>query len=413
MLYNNLLTSLPFYEKVVLQDRFRPQVANDTIFAQLAPIDGLLPFQFRKPTESMLPKAWRIKCADTNKRLEDYLDGYEDDVVADLTDFIATQLEYATLVDADGVAYDYFWFTYDTNSLGALISEVPSGLPHGYYYIEFLFDVLVTGETYEEVAYCSEIFKVPEDETFLWNAPDSCKYITLKWYNDADIDPIHYLNDNSLYNLVYLETFITSSEPEVEIEQNPDGYNEPIPTNQKAVIKYRMSMLVPDYLKIAFYAMQIHDYIELTTERNLRSGQLKNIDVQYSLTTDAAYSAVDIVFEQMRLIVKTACPVSMESGGVPTIDEGLALTTSYCQPTGAVSAIMPDVPEGVYGKLQYKFGGSPWVDSVSYIGRADLLTGWSGFVTPPGTALTKFRIAFYNFTGFVGYSAESTPSSSC
>lgn len=414
MLFNNLPLPLPWYPQVALQDRFRQNVAMNSVITQLAPNDGLLPFQLRKPTESVLPTAWTVKCAE-NGTIQDYLGGYEDSTVVDLSAFITTALEWATWVDPEsGDGFDYLIFKNERNALNLILPTLPDGLPPGVYYMQMDFYTTV-GSSLHIQRWCSETFRVPV-RPFTWFVPDaSCNYPCFKWSNNSDIIPLHYdVDDDELfYNLLYLDTWITASEPEVDVTGKPDGFDEFHPLVQKAVIKYKISALVPDYIKIALYMMLLHENKYIFTERGLREGAIKNVEVSHSLTQDGALSLVDILFEQMSLMVKTNCTVEMEPPSGYSIGITPALSTTYCDVNGAVTVhITETFPAGIYGELWGRVGAGPWVLVVPYISRGDLLAGWSGTVDPLAS-YTKFKVILRTFTFPVGESDESIPVPSC
>lgn len=397
MLFDNLPLPLPWYDTILKQDRLRPHVNEATQFAQLAPKDGLLPFQFRKEATSELPTTWVIKCVSDATR-EDYMNGHTDTVVVDLGAFITTALEWGTLDEED-----YFMFLDVENGAG-LIGALPDGLPAGLYYMEMIFL-----ETVEK--FTSEIFRVP-DERFEWNDMGTCKFPRFKWRNDGDMSPIHYRSDDTFFNYLYLDSFITASEPEIEIEGLPDGKNELIPTFQKGVIKYKISALLPDFAKVALYIMQMHGVIELTTEYGVRTGTLKNIDVTASPTSDEAYSVVTITFEQMSLFVKTGCEAEMTEPGGVSVAGGMALTTTYCSDSGSVTALAASFPPGYYAELWAKVGGVYGIVK-TYISRYNILAGWGGTISP-GLGASHFKLKIKAFTyDPLAESAESSPTPSC
>jgi hypothetical protein len=423
MLFNNLPNSLPWYPRIFQQDRLRNHVSKDMVFAQLAPYNGILPFQFFKQPTSEVPVHWKIKKACEDATMQDYLDGFEDAVAVDLSSFLSpTYLEWGTL---DGK--DYFMFKNATNAgITAAIDLEP-----GLYYMEMKFTQGIVDPVLGIVPvdgispaapfngyFTSEIFRVPE-KRFGWGESDlNCEAVIFKWYHNSDLSPLHYPGDGSFYNLLYLDSFITASEPEVEIEGERDGNNELIPTFQKAAIKYKLSALVPDFIKVALYVMQIHDYKELITDRALRRGELKNIDVTHDGTSDEAYSQVTVTFEQMSLLATTSCEQAMDEPAPvdPPSGGGQTLVTTYCEPSGGVTAkLTTGFTAGYFARLWSKTGAGAWVLRVSYIPRAEIIsvTGWSGSI-PGGVGATQFKVTYSTFSfDTTVESALSTPSPSC
>jgi hypothetical protein len=413
MLYDNLPLPLPWYNGVTLQDRFRQNVAMNHVITQLAPSDGLLPFQFRKPVEGQLPGAWQIKCAE-HRTLQEYIEGYDDLTVVDLTPFIPSALEWTTRVDPSGDSYDYLTFKNEKNALNMILPTLPDGLPPGVYYLQMEFYTRV-GSALHINRWCSETFRVT-NRPFSWMVPsDTCNYPCFKWSHNSDIPPMYYngTDPTPFYNLLYLDTWITASEPEYVAEGKNDGYNEFHATMQKTVIKYRISTIIPDYIKVALYTMLLHENIYLFTEKALREGAIKNIDIQSSLSVDGALSTVEILFEQMSLMVKTNCTEEMDVPHPYTLGITPALSTEYCSGNGAVYVhITETFPVTLYGELWGKVGAGPYVLVVPYISRLDLLAGWNGTVDPVD-AYTTFKVVLRTFTFDVCESDPSVPVPSC
>lgn len=403
MIYDNLPTSLPWYRRIELQDRFKSNVFFDPRICQLAPYNGLLPFIFFKNQTSELPQNWYVKCMG-DARVEEYSAGYEDEIVADLTPYI-DQLIYGSYA-----AGDYFMFPFENNASHPLDTSLPDGLPPGIYYMEMVFTQGFYGDGIDG-KYVSELFRVPDDR-FSWNIDIQRNYPVIKWWHNTDLKPIHYLGDGSFYNLLYLDTIVTASEPEIEVEGEKDGNNEFIPTFQKAVIKYRLSAVVPDFIKVALFMMLLHDNKYLSMDRGFRQGVLKNPDVNATLTNDGAFSIVELLFEQDTLITSTACESELEPVTPFTTPGHPALTTTYCDASGAVTAHMDSFPANVYAELQGRAGAGPYLTFVPYISRADMLAGWSGNI-PPSSGVDEFKVVFRTFEFTTGESAASTPTVSC
>lgn len=411
MLFDNLPLPLPWYSRVTLQDRFRQNVAMNAVVTQLGPKDGILPFQLRKPSFSLLPISWVIKCA-ANGKLQDYIDGYEDPTVVDLSAFILTALQWLTKTDPDGDDYDYIIFKNEKNSLDMISGTFPDGLPYGVYYMEMDF-----GEGYDPPElggkWCSETFRIPVDP-FSWDVPAiDCNYPCFKWWHDSDIIPIHYDGDydHLFYNLLYLDTWITASEPVYVTQGKNDGFEEYHEQFQKAVIKYRISTIIPDYIKVALYLFLLHENKYLFTEHQLRQGKIKNLEVTSSLSDDGALSVVEILFEQISLMVKTNCPINMgdplgyEIGGGPY---GLTVHTCESGPLTIEMQITTTFPAGLYGELWAQHGSGAFVLIIPYVSRADLLAGCTRIV-PLGPGYGHYKVVFRTFAFTVGESVHAVP----
>lgn len=407
-LFENLPLPLPWYHSVTLQDRFRQNVAVDPKITQLAPFDGVLPFQIRKPATSEIPTTWVIRCAASNK-LDYYVAGGVDPVVVDMSAFIMLALTFETL---DGK--DVIIFNYDNNSFNLIQSTVVDGLPPGIYYMQMEF--LELGFESDALGnWCSETFRVPDDK-FSWASTyGECNYPKLVWSHPSDIKPVHYGGSTEFYNVVFLDTFVTASEPEYITTLEKDGLEENIPVMQKLVVKYRISKIVPDYLKIALFFMQMHDNVSITLEKQLRSGDIKNPEVSATLLSDGAYSLLELYFEQISLLVKTSCTDDMVEPDPYTNPITPTLVTGYCFATGDadVQVTTGGVPVGLYGELWKRVGAGPWAMVYDYISRYDLLTGTTVNIGA-STVVSQFKVVLRTFTfSGVAETLASTPVATC
>lgn len=407
MIFDNFALPLPWYNGVILQDRFRQNVALNDIVTQLAPKDGLLPFQFRKPVEGTLPITWSLKCA-SNGTIQDYINGYVDTVVVDLTAFIVTALEWTSFaIDGEGI-FDYIIFKNEKNSLG-LLAALSDGLPSGVYYLEMNWNPALAPEIDPALIWVSETFRVP-DKRFSWGVPpaDDCEFVCFKWSHNSDIKPVHYNSDdtNLFYNLLYLDTFITASEPLYEVAGENDGMNEFHANFKKLMVKYRVSAFVPDYIKVALFALQLHENQVFFSERGLRYGDIKHYEISAQVQApDGAYSIVEILFEQISLLTNSTCANNMlEPEGVGLSFTPPTLAVDHCEASGDVTISMTggSIPDGLYGELHGSatFGGT-YTMVYPYISKADMLAGWSGNIGG-GLGLGYFRIDYRTFSYYDG-----------
>jgi hypothetical protein len=111
-------------------------------------------------------------------------------------------------------------------------------------------------------------------------------------------------------NVAYLDTFITASEPEIVEDGERDGHDELIITFQKAIIKYRITLPVAEYLKKAMSLLNMHDHVILTTHRSIRSGELEKLTFSSVLEANGAFSIVDLLFQET-ILVKKGCGENM------------------------------------------------------------------------------------------------------
>lgn len=288
MLFPELPVVFPWYPKIEQQNRYNENVEPVCDYKLVTPRNALLPFQFTKIAAGLMPSAWEIYDINSNNP------------VADITNSIGL-LSVRKLE-----AKEYFY--YDGSGLiqtgGTALS-----LPPGYFYSRMVF---TTGEMYY-----SEMFHVPLDGAFNIADDDKIPFIKLEWWNDSDLRPIFYNHVEPgqpkpvFRNVLYLDSFITASEPEIVEDGTRDGDDELIPTFQKAVIFYRITAAVPDFLKKALILMQMHDHVLITTKLGVRSGEVRKTVVSSALEASGALSIVDIQFQQDVAMVKKGCADNM------------------------------------------------------------------------------------------------------
>lgn len=283
LIFEELPTAFPWYDKLEKQTRYKDHGDGVCDYKLIAPKNSLLPFQFRKISTKKIPVVWKIFEINTNIE------------VAEITAFLS-QLKYKTLGD-----YDYFY--YDGSTLGAL------DLGFGFYYSRL--------ELSDGSFLYSEMFTVPE---IPFSNSAATKYLKLVWYNSADLDPF-YFNDQTggipyFQNVVYLDSFVNASEPQITEDGTKDGNDEVIPTFQKASIQYQITAMVPDYLKVALVLMQLHDKIILTEPGGIREGEIKKVSTNSSVESGGFLSVVDILFFQDLLIINRGCdnPIGPDTG---------------------------------------------------------------------------------------------------
>lgn len=322
MVFDTLPTAFPWYDKIEKQARYQQHADMVCDYKLNSPSDALLPFEFRRYMSTFLPDKWEILNINTNE------------IVADISDSISQIRAKSRNI------YDYFYY-----SGGALTaSDGPLQLAPGYYYSRL---IMSNGQQF-----FSEMFFVP-DIDFIVSGSASSRFIKFEWYNQSDIEPVFY-NDKDgggipyFRNVIYLDTFVHASEPEITEETTNDGNDTPIPTFQRAIIKYRVTDVVPDFLKVAIVLMQMHDTILLTTPGNIYSGQLERIETSSTLEANGFLSIVDILFEENLAMIRKACADNMPLPSFGLIlDPGLV----HVQEDGENVRIEGSVPAGWWGIL--------------------------------------------------------------
>lgn len=273
LIYNELPTAFVWYDKIEKQQRYRENAQKATSYKLISSNGRMLPFQFRLNSNLTLgPTDWQLYRA------------YDDVLVASMSTYLSS---------LHGIRLDtglYVTFNDDVDLQFTLTEggATVEAMPPDCYYSVITFP--------DGIKHYSEVFMM---------VADLSKYIKIQYWNSCDIDPIAY--SNTLFKqLVYLDTFIHSSEPEIEEDGERDGQDQIVPTFQKMIVKYRFSIMVPDYMKIAIISMQMHDNVLLTTENGIRTGNIEKMTTSSTIEASGAYSTVDVLLEQL-LVSKDAC----------------------------------------------------------------------------------------------------------
>lgn len=283
MLFDELPITFPWYKKLEQQNRYRENAEPYCDYQLISPVNALLPFQFIKTKNSETVNSWQILEANSGA------------LIAAITNLGVLRFK-----NIEGKRY----VTYPGGALTTAGGVM--ALPVGFYYSRIQF---TGGETFY-----SEMFFVPA-AGFSNSSDLNTDFLRLEWWNNTDVRPLFYndLNAGKPYfrNVIYLDTFITASEPEIIQEGEKNGDDETVITFQKAFIRYRVHTIVADFVKKALHLMPLHSNIELTTPHAIRSGQIINVSVSSAMEAGGSLSIVDILFEQTVAMIKKNCADNM------------------------------------------------------------------------------------------------------
>lgn len=271
LIYKELPTVLPFYDKRANQNMNRENVAKNCIYQLISPNDSLLPFQILIPAEMYAkPTKWSVIT----------LGGIEIDLTRNLS------------LIFDKITENGAYFVYNGNVL-EFSQNVSLDLECGFYY-----SVLeIGGEKYYSEVFCVKNFKKSEPTN----------YVKIEISNSTDLSPLIYkIGSDKFIQNIYLDTFVHVSEPEIEEEMEKDGNDKDVPVFQKLIVRNRMQVVLPDFINVALSAAQLHDEIIVTTEQGKRKGFVDRLTLSNSVEDNGSYITTDILLEQ-DLLVKTNC----------------------------------------------------------------------------------------------------------
>lgn len=270
-LFNELPTILPFYTDIKNQDRFKENVRRNCPIQLFSPKDAFLPFTLKLPKDSPKPTSWKVY--DQN-----------DTEVIDLTNNIGL-LKAFNFEDFSFAYYNGEKLTFEHETISQDLNLV------GRHYF-----VLEIGG----VKYYSEVFQMCSEIT---TAGFSDRFVKIVFWDEKDIDPIRYRNN--FKQVVYFDTFIHESDPQIEEDNETDGFGNKIPTFQKLVVRQNIEVVVSDFMKIAMLTLQMHDFVEVY-EKNKRSGKVDRTIVTGTSEDNGSFSTIELKFET-DILVKSSC----------------------------------------------------------------------------------------------------------
>lgn len=269
-LFSELPTVLPFYTNKKNQNRFKENVVKNCPSFLFSPKNALLPFVIQLPKNSPKPTSFKLIS----------LNGQETDLSNNISKLKA--------IDFDDFAYCY----YNGQILDFKFESIEQELDlTGIYFVELEIN---------NIKYFSEVFLMSEE---IKQNDFGSNFVKLEFWDKTDIEPIRYRND--FKQVIYLDTFIHTSEAEIEEETETDGLGNKIPTFTKLTIKQKIEVLVPDFVKNALMTLPMHNEI-FVSEQSKREGKIDRVKVTPSSDETGAFSTVEITLET-DILTKTQC----------------------------------------------------------------------------------------------------------
>lgn len=261
MIYSELPLAFPWYNNLYKQNRFRRNCLNVKPFKLITPNDALLPFQLYRAGDALKSIAeWKVFNSDGS-------------MVKDLIAEVA-KLNNKLIDDKQ-----YTWYKGDVLSLD---------LPCGFYYSRIRYDE-------ESVYYFSEVFFISNFS--IAGNPD---FLRITYKHTCDIGPVKYASMDAEYqNILFLDTFLTHTEPAYIEEVEKDGFGNETVVFNKFQNRYITQFIVPDYLKTAIVVLQIHKAASIVTNNAVNAIAVNRLFVKTSIVEDAGgcESLIDLTIE--------------------------------------------------------------------------------------------------------------------
>lgn len=261
------VNALPFYNRLEHQNRFKDNVQNGCGYKLISPNDKFLNFQFL--------------CLDKNvtiAKIELCFDKYNK---VDLT-HNKNKLDIISKDNGTYIQYlgEPLIFKAQTGEVALVLDSTP----------QWLEITLSNGDT----AY-SEVF---------YPVSDLNKYLKVEYWTNGDLFPILY--SNGFKQQIYIDSFIHAQEPEIEEETQETAAKKIIPISQTMISNYKINIVVPDFLKLAFTSLQLHRDIHIDTIDRLEFIRANRVTVTSTIESNGEQSRVELSIRQI-LLTLSAC----------------------------------------------------------------------------------------------------------
>lgn len=300
MIIKELKLPFPIYAERQRQHRYRTNCAGQIITGLLTPKNALLPFQFRTiGVPVTLPTVTGFSlfsvCNDSAGGTTSII---TDPGLVPLTDEAGNNLTTDSVsagspdidLSSDIGLISVVGFNGGVNFIynGQVLSQ---SIPCGFYEAKI---TLSNG-----LIFWSEVFHVTEH--LLVGMP----FIRLRWKNPVDLVDIYYTG--GFQNVIYLDTFISHTEPIFTEEVEKDGIDTEVVVFAKITSKLLFSEIVPEYLKTALAAMPVHRQIDLYDPLFSILTDVLRVKVTTQAEGSGCFSFVEAQFEIEDELYRMAC----------------------------------------------------------------------------------------------------------
>lgn len=263
-------------------------------FKLITPKDRLLPFMFRYPNDASItfPQTWKV------------YNSVSGALVIDLAAFVGPYLDYYKFDIYDYVVYKG--------------QDLEIELPEGYHYsvIEMSDGRIITSEDFwidcdAEGSVMGEDFSDDFNEDFgpLISTGGLPKYTKIEWWNNCDIGNLLY--QTGYHNILYLESGLERSEPQIIEEGSEDGKKDFVPTFIKYIDNIRFTDFVPEYIITALLPVGMHRNVVITTAKNLYTGSAKNFRCTHEWQ-NSQFGIIECKFQQETTFLRANCCTNNE-----------------------------------------------------------------------------------------------------
>jgi hypothetical protein len=294
MITTELKLPFPFYASRKRQHRFRKNCKGEFPSGLITPNDALLPFQIRIETdEAPVIDSIEVFSCDallTDEVLTDEFDvplTDENDVPLTTGDFVGTPsfnlntdiglLEIVAHNSGYNIIYQGF----------ALSAELPCGL----------FEVKISFA--DGSSYWSELFRV------VGFGSGSLPFTSLSWKNTKDLQKIKY--ETGFENKIYLDTFVSHSEPVIQEDVEKDGIETEIVIFVRQFDRFIFSEVVPDFLKTAIVASAVCREVVFLDPNSGVSIKATRIRTTSAPEGNQCFSFIEVQVEVENELFRTSC----------------------------------------------------------------------------------------------------------
>lgn len=251
--------AFPFYDKLRMQNRFKDNSKISKLYGLICPYDAVIPFQFVMTEERVIKKI--LLCSNTSE-------------------FDLTVNKNLIEVSSTDVGFIYTYKGQQLKMIPYKGTEQPLKMQVDCYYwlkIEFTDGHNVYSELIQA-------------RNFSINSV--CPYLKIEASHEQDIKPLQY--SKGFKQVLFLDTFIYTAEPEIEEESEENGAGEIIPTFQRMNSNYKITDFVPNFLKLFLTSLQMHNEVIFFEKNDTDIIQSSRVTCAGQIEDNGSYSKIEL-----------------------------------------------------------------------------------------------------------------------